>query len=253
MPKPPEKPTGRKKLHAGEYACQYRVHDSAVHRLGAGWKLLLGTGLSAAAVAAREPWQLAGILVLTLTYYFAARLSPYDLWRDLRFFVLQATIIISLYCLYYGIREGSWPGIRTSLQLVLAFIPGIVFLRTTKATALMRGLRRILPYQLSFLLSTSLRFVPFFARELSEIAMAQKLRGAKLSPREVINPRNWQDLFHCLLLPLMIRALKTADEAALSAEARGFGSQKKRTYWDPQPGKAEEDPAGHKKCILEAK
>ena len=217
-----------------DYACQYRVLDSPVHRLGAGWKLLIGTILSAVAVSARAPWQLAAVLVLVLAYYFTARLPVRDLWRDTRFFLLQGMIVTGLYWLKDGVQAGTWPGIRTSLQLLLALIPGMIFLRTTQATALMRGLQKILPYQITFLVSTSLRFVPFFARELGEIAMAQRLRGARLSVRRLWTPGSWHDLFHCLLLPLMVRALKTAEEAALSAEARGFGSEKVRSYWDPR-------------------
>jgi energy-coupling factor transport system permease protein len=34
------------------------------------------------------------------------------------------------------------------------------------------------------------------------------------------------------MLPLLVRALRTADEVALSAEARGFGARPDRTYFD---------------------
>jgi energy-coupling factor transporter transmembrane protein EcfT len=97
----------------------------------------------------------------------------------------------------------------------------------------MHGLRRILPYRLAFLVATSLRFVPFFAREIHEIAVAQRLRGANLTARALVNPLCWKDLFFCLLVPILVRAMKTADEAALSAEARGFGTRRTRTFWDP--------------------
>jgi energy-coupling factor transporter transmembrane protein EcfT len=36
------------------------------------------------------------------------------------------------------------------------------------------------------------------------------------------------------MIPLIIRALKTADEASLSAEARGFGMRPERTYYNPE-------------------
>jgi len=215
-----------------DYACQYRVVDSPVHRLGGGTKLVIGCALSMAAVAARQPWELAAVLVPTLCYYFGARLTLYDLWRDLRYLLLQGVLITVIYLCRFG-HDGAWPALRTSLQIILAFLPGSVFLRTTQPTALMRGLRRILPYQISFLLFTSLRFIPFFARETREIAVAQRMRGARLAPLELRDPRNWPDLLHCLLLPLMVRALKTAEEASLSAQARGFGTAKGRSYWDP--------------------
>jgi len=219
-------------IHTSEYAFQYRVVDSPVHRMGAGWKMLIGAALCAAALGAQQPWFLVAMLAINAAYYFLARLSVYDLVKDLWFFLIQMAVVIVLYGLRYGFPEGIWPGLRTSLKILLFFIPGIILLRTTRISQMMYGLRRVMPYRLSFLVFVSLRFIPFFAREVREIAIAQRLRGARLSPRELINPRNWQDLMHCLLLPLIIRALKTADEAALSAEARGFGSLPKRSYWD---------------------
>jgi energy-coupling factor transporter transmembrane protein EcfT len=140
--------------------------------------------------------------------------------------------VIGLHAIRYGVPEGLAPGLRISLQIFLFFVPGIVFLRTTQASEMMRGLGRILPYRLSFLVFTSFRFVPLFAREIREIAMAQRLRGARLAPRDLLNPRNWLDTFHCVMVPLLVRALRTADEAALSAEARGFGVRPERTYFD---------------------
>jgi len=219
-------------IHTSEYAFQYRVVDSPVHRMGAGWKMLIGAALCAAALGAQQPWFLAAMLAINAAYYFLARLSVYDLVKDLWFFLIQMAVVIVLYGLRYGFPEGIWPGVRTSVKILLFFIPGIILLRTTRISQMMYGLRRVMPYRLSFLVFVSLRFIPFFAREIREIAIAQRLRGACLSPRDLINPRNWNDLLHCLLVPLIIRALKTADEAALSAEARGFGTLPKRTYWD---------------------
>jgi energy-coupling factor transporter transmembrane protein EcfT len=208
------------------------THDSPVHRLGAGWKLAIGSLLSALAVGARTPGELLALVAVTLIYYFAARLTPFDLWRDIRFFVLQALLIVGLYCLLKGVPKGLWPGIRQSVQIILFYIPGAVLLRTTRTGDMMRGLRRVVPYRLSFLVFVSIRFVPFFLRELDEIMTAQRLRGARLLPRQLVNPRNWGDLFHCLLLPLMVRALKTADDVSLSAEAREFGTRAQRTFFD---------------------
>lgn len=223
---------GRKR-RTSDYGCQYRSVDSPVHRLGAGWKLLLGSGLGIAAIAAQQPWSLAVVAGLNAIYYFSARLTLSDLWRDTRYLFLQALVILGLYAARYGVPEGLWPGLRIALQIGLFFIPGIVFLRTTQASQMMRGLSRVIPYRLSFLVYTSIRFVPLFARELREISMAQRLRGARLSPRDLLNPINWKDGFHCLMIPLLVRALKIADQAALSAEARGFGRYATRTHYDP--------------------
>ena len=227
-------PVNENQPRVNGYAFQYQTVDSPVHRMGAGWKLILGTALCAAAIGGTNPFLLAALLIINACYYFLARLSVADLARDLWFFLIQMAVVIILYMIRYGIPEGIWPGVRTSLRILLFFLPGIILLRTTRISQMMYSMRKILPYRLAFLVFTSLRFIPFFAREVREIAMAQRLRGARLAPRELLNPRNWPDLLNCLLLPLIIRALKTADEAALSAEARAFGAYPKRSYWNSE-------------------
>lgn len=221
----------RRSLRSCDYGCQFAAHDSPVHRLGAGTKLVIGMLLSASAAGGRTPATLGALVLVTLCYYLAARLTLADLWRDIRLFMFQAALVIPLYCLVHGAGKGLWPGIRISTQIILFYLPGAVFLRTTRSSEVMRGLRRVLPYRVSFLVFVSVRFVPFFFREIADITAAQRLRGAKLLPRQQLNPRNWPDLFNCLILPLMVRALKTADEVARSAEARGFGMHKERTFF----------------------
>jgi energy-coupling factor transport system permease protein len=204
------------------YAYEFQTRNSVIHRLDARWKLTLWIIMSTAAFGAREPRAIAGLLLLNILYYLFSRLSLVELWKDIRFFLIQMVIIVGLYVMRYGAEYGIWAGTRTTLQILLFFMPGMVFLRTTRSAQIMRDLRKILPVRFSFLIVTSMRFIPFFARELHEIAMAQRLRGARLTPRQFINPRSWKDLLNCLMVPLIIRALKTANEAALSAEARAF-------------------------------
>ena len=202
-------------------AFQYCAKNSPIHRMGPGWKIILALAFSAAAIGAREPMALAGLLALNLAYYLFAHLGFVNLWRDIRFFLVQMAVIVLLYLIKYG-PEGLWPGLRTGSQILLLFLPGTVLLRTTQGTQMMQSLKKIMPERLAFLLFTSLRFVPFFARESREIMMAQQLRGAPVGIRYAWNPIHWKDLFQCLMIPLMVRALKTARSAALSAEARGF-------------------------------
>ena len=205
-------------------AFQFQYHDSPVHRLGGGWKIIFALGFSAAAVAARGPWTIAGLVAALIGLYGIARLGLTGLWGDLRLFLLQVPIIVGLYTLRYGVAGGLGTGLKIAFQILLFFLPGALFLRTTRSSEIMAGLRKVMPVSMVFIISTSLRFVPFFVREIEEIALMQRLRGASVAPRDLINPLNWKDLFNCLFVPLLIRAIKTAEEAALSAEARGFGA-----------------------------
>ncbi len=223
-----------RKRPGSDYACQYRSGSSIIHRLPSGWKLLLSTGICIFALVAREPVPLLLATGLCFLYYFLARLTLSDLWRDIRFFIIQAILLILLFMYEYGYPGGLWPGVRTSIQIVMFFLPGMVFLRTTQASSMMKGMRKIVSYRVLFLIFTSLRFVPFFAREMQEIIMAQKLRGARIKSLKIFLPGFWVDIFHCLTIPMIVRALKIADEAALSAQARGMGVFPERTYYDEQ-------------------
>jgi len=243
LQKTPAKYAARRSLRSNDYGCQFVARDSVVHRMGAGWKLVFGVALSALAAGVRTPVTLLALVLVMLGYYLAARLTLFDLWRDVRLFIFQAIVVIPLYCLVHGAADGLWPGVRISTQIILFYIPGAIFLRTTRSAEVMKGLRRVIPYRLSFLVFVSVRFVPFFFREMSEISAAQRLRGARLLPRQQLDPRNWPDLFNCLILPLMVRALKTADEVASSAEARAFGRSRGRTFFDAATLAPSESPA----------
>jgi ABC-type cobalt transport system, permease component CbiQ and related transporters len=206
------------------HAYQFRSADSAMHRLPSGWKLALWFLLSISAIIARDPWALSGLLLLNGVLYFFSRLTFVEFWQDIRFFLIQMVIVVGLYMMRQGV-DGFRTGMRISIQILLFFLPGAIFLRTTPSSRLMRGLRRILPFSIAFAILTSFRFVPYFAREFHEIALAQRLRGARVALRQCFNPFNWKDIFSCIMIPLIIRAIKTANESALSAEARGFGGQ----------------------------
>jgi energy-coupling factor transport system permease protein len=205
-----------------DHAFQFRSSDSVVHRLGAGWKVALTGAMGVAAIAVRWPAALGGLLLLNLVFYFAADLNWRDLWRDTRWFLVQLLIVTGLYVIRYGGQEGLWPGVQVGTKVLLFFLPGAIFFRTTTGSRMTESLRRVLPARTAFVISTSLRFVPLFARELGEIGRIQRLRGARIGPRQLMNPRNWNDALQSIFIPLMVRVLKTAEDASLAAEARGF-------------------------------
>jgi energy-coupling factor transporter transmembrane protein EcfT len=203
------------------HAFHYRDTGSPLHRLGGGYKLLGVALAGAAAVAARHPLALVSLLAALVAGYRLARLSVAELWQDVRWLALQGAVVSGLYLLREG-SAGAGDGFRTALQLGLFFLPGALLLRTTPSDQILDAVRSRLPRRLAFGLATSLRLLPAFARELHEIWMAQRLRGAHLAPRELWRPRAWRDWAACVGLPLSVRAIRMAEEAALAAEVRGL-------------------------------
>ena len=72
---PEEAAIMRRRAMGSDYACQYRVADSLIHRLPAGWKMLVSTALSILILVVREPLPLLLATALCFLYYFLARLN----------------------------------------------------------------------------------------------------------------------------------------------------------------------------------
>jgi energy-coupling factor transporter ATP-binding protein EcfA2/energy-coupling factor transporter transmembrane protein EcfT len=205
-------------------AFHYRDTGSLLHRLGVGWKLLGVSVGGAAAIAASTPPGLAALLAAWLMAYRLAGLRAPELWQDTRWLLAQGVVVVALSWLRDG-AGGAADGLRAAAQIALFFLPGALLLRTTPTGRLLAGVRRVLPAQLAFALATSLRFVPFFSRELHEMLAVQRLRGARLSARDAWRPGAWRDAVACVGVPLAVRVIHTANEVALAAEARGVAAR----------------------------
>ena len=197
----------------------------------AGFILCAGMGLSICAIAARTLPLLLILTGLELALALLLRVSPKEMGKEAVYFLIQSSVITGLYCLQIGLIAGLAEGLRTSWQIVLAFFPGLILPRAVSQSRMTQTLSKILPTQTAFILSTSLHFLPMLSTEAHNIYEVQILRGAKILPKDLIHPKNWPDVLHCLAIPLIIQGLKLAGQVALSARNREFGRHKKRTSW----------------------
>ena len=200
-------------------------------RVPPGARLVVCVVLAALAFGARSAETLAALTAVNALHALLFCGWVCAVWRDGgKLFAWQTATIVGLYLLRFG-GEGLWPGIQTSGQLFLAFLPGMVFLQSVPQSRLVQTLNRIMPYQAAFVLCTSMRFIPLVLREVRSIHEAQLLRGARILPRDLLRPWNWPDLVHCVLVPAVIQSLALAAEIAAAARARDFGTRERRTYW----------------------
>ena len=106
-----------------------------------------------------------------------------------------------------------------SLRLFNLLTVSFVFFRAMTPEEVGDGLRKLgMPYGFSFILSTSMRYVPLIGRRIRLIMEAQTSRGIDLRPR-IRNAAN----FMALLMPLLVQSFLLAEELAMAMEARGFG------------------------------
>lgn len=194
-------------------------------------KALCCTALSVTAFASHATMVLLALSGANLLLMLLCRIGFRAWWRGAKVFVSQSVVIVGLYVLRFGAAHGLWPGFRTSWQLFLALLPGVILVETTAPARMQQLLGCLMPSRWAFVMTTCLRFLPLVVQEMRSVKEGQVMRGARILPRDLWKPWNWPDVVHCLLVPLMVRSMKLAADIALAARARDFETGGKRTLW----------------------
>lgn len=105
-----------------------------------------------------------------------------------------------------------------SLRLLNLLTLSFLFFHGMDPEDLGQSLRQMgVPYELCFILTTSLRYVPFMGTRIRCIVDAQRSRGIDLRPRLRNVPH-----FAALLMPLLVQSFVLAEQLAMAMESRGF-------------------------------
>jgi energy-coupling factor transport system permease protein len=101
-------------------------------------------------------------------------------------------------------------------------------LYTTPQGTLVRGMVRLgLPYEYGLSLAIALRYIPTFGGIILMIMDAQKARGLELDKGNFFR-KTLKYVY--VMAPVVISALRMADQLSLSIESRAYGAPVKRTY-----------------------
>jgi energy-coupling factor transport system permease protein len=101
-------------------------------------------------------------------------------------------------------------------------------LYTTPQGSLVRGLVKLgLPYEYGLSLAIALRYIPTFGGIILMIMDAQKARGLELDKGSFLRKML---KYVYVMAPVVITALRMADQLSLAIESRAFGAPTKRTY-----------------------
>ena len=207
------------------------IGNRRVGSIAVGAKLVGLTILSFFAFGARTSAGLLWLTMINLALLLVFQYGFIFLRREIKVFLWQTAIIVSLYILRFGWIEGFKPGAMISWQLSLTYMPGVIFVKTTPQPRIVEAFSAVAPYRVAFVMATCLKFIPLLLTEIRNIYEGQVFRGAKILPRDLLNPWHWPDLVFCLALPVIIRSMNLAGEITLAAKARNFGLKKKRTCW----------------------
>jgi len=107
---------------------------------------------------------------------------------------------------------------------------------TTHPSEFAASLNRIgVPYTASYSVSLTLRYIPDVQRDFETINQAQQARGLELSKKASWIKRLKRTV--PLLLPLILSSLERIDVISRAMELRGFGKNRKRTWYSHKPFK----------------
>lgn len=178
--------------------------------------------IMAVAVSARVPLSKVALLLKSLSVLVIISMVMWPLlYRD-------GTVLFEVVGL--GITdEGIAFGIGMSFRIANMVTASIVLFLTTSQADFVSGLRGLgLPYKGAFALNLAFRFLPTITGVGQTIVEAQRARGLDPSSGGIAKRlRNYGRI----LGPLMITALRLAQQTVLAVEARGFSIGRTRSSY----------------------
>lgn len=130
----------------------------------------------------------------------------------------------------WGIKiysQGLYHGALQSLRIIGASLTGFAICFSTEPDQFLRGLISMrIPFSLSFMAVSAIRFIPVTAREISTVRNAMKLKGYipfNAGIRDTIRSEIGS------LRPVLAGTIRRSQEIAISIQTRGFSMDGKRS------------------------
>lgn len=205
--------------------------NSLVHKLDPRTKILWVIALTFAVFMTKNNFVVLGIFVFTILTIFLAKLPLNAVWKSSRIFVIGFTIsYVVLFSLLLGnLKEGIIGGVMFSIKFLIIILSTIVFAMSTSPRDLISSLIKLkMPFELAFMLTLAIRFVPVITREFNQVIDAQKARAHKMR-FSLFHPVASAKSFIPILIPTLMILFKKSLDLSMSIESRAFRASEKRT------------------------
>lgn len=132
----------------------------------------------------------------------------------------------------------TWEQLLYHANLFLKYLSTIpiilLFVCTTNPSEFAASLNRVgVKYSIAYSVALALRYIPDIQQEYHEISQAQQARGIEMSKKETIVKR--LKSASAILIPLILSSMDRIETIANAMELRGFGKNKKRTWYMARP------------------
>ena len=241
---------------AAKTILNYLDRDSVVHKMTGTTKLAFFLLFTFASMITYNTWVLLGLFAVSLV---AFRLSKIK-YREIRFMMIFMLVFLLLNNLFiflfdpnqgtnlYGTRhvlchlfwrydvtaEQLFYMLIISLNYFVALPLAILFISATNPSEFAASLNSIgISYKVGYSVAIALRYIPDIQRDYHSISQAQQARGVELGKNEHFFSRLKNSVN--ILLPLILTSLNRIDTISNAMELRGFGKNKKRTWYTRRP------------------
>ena len=241
---------------AAKTVLNYLERDSVIHKMTGTTKLAFFLLFTFASMITYNTWVL---LVLFAVSLAAFRLSHIK-YREVRFMMIFMLVFLVLNNLFiflfdpnqgttlYGTRhvlfhlfwrydvtaEQLFYMLNISLKYFVAVPVEIIFISSNNPSVFAASLNSIgISYKVGYSVAIALRYIPDIQRDYHSISQAQQARGVELGKNEHFFARLKNSVN--ILLPLILTSLNRIDTISNAMELRGFGKNKKRTWYTKRP------------------
>ena len=137
-------------------------------------------------------------------------------------FTIAGRYTVTLQQLFYHLNM--------SLKVLCVVPVALLFIACTDPSEFAASLASIgVSYRVGYSVSLALRYIPDVQREYHNISQAQQARGIDLSGKDKFFTRLKNSI--AILLPLVLSSLNRIETVSNAMELRGFGKNKKRTWY----------------------
>jgi len=187
--------------------------------------------LSSFAVVFREALPLLPVLGSAIVTAIAAKAPVGRLLRRLRGLWVMLLSVTLLQALFSGdILHGLLIGAAVLQRLIVLMLGGALLARYPGHMLVQAMQQMGIPYQLAYMVSVGLRFLPQFSESYRDSLIAMQLRGVDFRRMKI---KMRLKIYMYLLMPTIASGLNSARKLAMAMELRGFGSYPRRSAYAP--------------------
>ena len=237
----------------------YIDRPSPIHRLTGATKLVCLLLWSFAAMSTYDTRLLALLPVISFVLFAVSKIKIRDVSFMLGFtavFMVLNNVLVFVFSPQHGVGlygtrhvlftiGGNYVVTKEQLfyhlNLVLKYLASIpivlLFVCTTNPSEFAASLNRIgVKYTVAYSVALALRYIPDIQHEYHDISQAQQARGIEMSKKQTLVKR--LKSASAILIPLILSSMDRIEVISNAMELRGFGKNKKRTWYMGRPFRA---------------